>query len=38
LHAALLGFHHPKTDKYLEFDSQLPDDMQEAINNLKKYY
>ena len=38
LHAALLGFHHPKTDKYLEFDSELPDDMQEAINNLKKHY
>mgnify|MGYP001317966260 CR=1 FL=1 len=35
LHAALLGFHHPKTDKYLEFDSRLPDDMQEAINKLR---
>jgi len=36
LHAAVLGFHHPKTDKYLEFNAPLPDDMQEAINNLKE--
>ncbi len=36
LHAALLGFHHPKTEKYLEFDSPLPDDMQEAIKILEK--
>ena len=35
LHAAVLGFHHPKTGKYLEFNSPLPDDMQEAISTLK---
>ncbi|MBI3582891.1 MAG: RluA family pseudouridine synthase [Nitrospinae bacterium] len=27
LHAAILGFIHPKTGKYLEFNAQLPDDM-----------
>ncbi|MDP6625832.1 MAG: RluA family pseudouridine synthase [Nitrospinota bacterium] len=36
LHAAVLGFHHPKTGKYLEFNSPLPDDMQEAISKLEK--
>lgn len=33
LHAKLLGFHHPKTGKYMEFDSPLP---QEFINVIKK--
>lgn len=33
LHAKLLGFHHPKTGGYMEFDSPLP---QEFINVIKK--
>ena len=33
LHAKLLGFHHPKTGKYMEFDSPLP---QEFVNVIKK--
>jgi 23S rRNA pseudouridine1911/1915/1917 synthase len=33
LHAKLLGFHHPKTGEYMEFDSPLP---QEFINVIKK--
>lgn len=36
LHAALLGFNHPKTNKHLEFTSPLPEDMQEVIRELKK--
>lgn len=31
LHAALLGFKHPVTGKYIEFNSPLPPDMQEAL-------
>lgn len=33
LHAKILGFHHPKTGEYMEFNSPLP---QEFINILKK--
>lgn len=33
LHAKLLGFHHPTTGEYLEFESPLP---QEFINVIKK--
>lgn len=33
LHAKLLGFHHPKTGEYLEFDSPLPS---EFVNVIKK--
>lgn len=35
LHAQTLGFRHPKTDKYMEFSSDIPKDMQELINNLR---
>jgi len=31
LHAKMLGFVHPKTGKYMEFTSDLPDDMNELI-------
>ncbi len=34
LHARTIGFVHPRTGKYLEFSSPLPDDMQEIINLL----
>ncbi len=36
LHAAVLGFVHPRTGKYLEFRSELPDYFKEYLNNLEK--
>jgi len=35
LHAALLGFTHPVTRSYMEFESPMPDDMQQALDRLK---
>ncbi len=35
LHAKKLGFIHPKTEKYMEFDSQLPSYFAEYIKKLK---
>ncbi len=35
LHAAVLGFIHPATGKYLEFSAPLPDDMEGLIKMLK---
>jgi len=32
LHAKTLGFYHPGTKKFMEFTSELPDDMQGLIN------
>lgn len=37
LHAKLLGFKHPTTGKYMEFDSELPEDMQQVIERWKSY-
>ncbi len=37
LHAKTLGFTHPKTGKYLEFDSVLPDDMTACIEKWRNY-
>ena len=37
LHAHLLGFFHPKNDKYVEFKSGLPKDFKELINYISKY-
>jgi 23S rRNA pseudouridine1911/1915/1917 synthase len=34
LHAKTLGFVHPKTDKFMSFDSELPEDMQTLISKL----
>lgn len=34
LHARMLGFSHPKTNKYLEFSSEIPQDMQELMDSL----
>ena len=31
LHAKVLGFTHPKTGKYMEFTSELPEKMKELI-------
>ncbi len=36
LHAAILGFIHPKTGKYLEFTAQLPDDMKDILIFLRR--
>jgi 23S rRNA pseudouridine1911/1915/1917 synthase len=36
LHAKNLGFIHPTTGKYMEFDSQLPEYFQEILDKLRK--
>jgi len=38
LHSTLLGFVHPGTGKYVEFESPVAADMQKIISNLKKIY
>lgn len=35
LHAKILGFNHPKTNKYLEFESPLPDKFVEILDKFK---
>tara|TARA_B100000575_G_scaffold82626_1_gene64984 strand:+ start:2266 stop:3273 length:1008 start_codon:yes stop_codon:yes gene_type:complete len=37
LHAKILGFFHPETNKWLEFDSEIPDDMSKVIDKWRKY-
>ncbi|OYD15835.1 hypothetical protein CH330_04600 [candidate division WOR-3 bacterium JGI_Cruoil_03_51_56] len=37
LHAARLGFNHPRTRKYIEFSSSLPDDMEQLLFYLEKH-
>ncbi len=37
LHAKSLGFIHPITKKDMDFDSQLPDDMQQVISKWEAY-
>ena len=34
LHAKSLGFIHPRTEKFMQFDSELPDDMADLIHRL----
>ena len=34
LHAAKLGFYHPESGEWTEFDSPLPDDLKKALNKL----
>jgi 23S rRNA pseudouridine1911/1915/1917 synthase len=36
LHAGVLGFVHPSTGEYMEFESQLPDDFQAVLERLRK--
>jgi len=36
LHAKTLGFIHPTTKEYIEFDSELPDYYEDILNNLRK--
>jgi len=35
LHAKELGFSHPRTNEYLQFDSELPADMTKLLNKLR---
>ena len=35
LHAKILGFKHPKSGKYIEFSSNLPDDLNLILKKLK---
>jgi 23S rRNA pseudouridine1911/1915/1917 synthase len=35
LHAAVLGFKHPITGEYLEFEASLPEDMKQLIHSLR---
>jgi len=37
LHAARLGFNHPRTRKYIEFSSSLPDDMERLLLYLEDH-
>jgi len=37
LHAKTLGFKHPATGKFIRFDSELPDDMQQVIEKWRRY-
>ncbi|WP_100404543.1 RluA family pseudouridine synthase [Bacillus solitudinis] len=36
LHASVLGFKHPRTDKFLEFEAPLPEDMKILLDHLRK--
>lgn len=36
LHAAVLGFQHPKTEKYLEFTAPLPKDMEGIMEQFRQ--
>jgi len=38
LHAALLGFYHPRTQEFMEFEAPLPDYFQEFLEKLHKMY
>ncbi|MBS9774066.1 MAG: RluA family pseudouridine synthase [Tenacibaculum sp.] len=37
LHAKTLGFTHPKTGEFLQFNSELPNDMVECLNKWRTY-
>jgi 23S rRNA pseudouridine1911/1915/1917 synthase len=37
LHAKTLGFVHPVTRQFVQFDSEIPDDMKEAIEKWENY-
>lgn len=37
LHAKSLGFHHPKNDKWIQFDSDLPSDLSNVIDRWRNY-
>ncbi|MFD2212933.1 RluA family pseudouridine synthase [Metabacillus endolithicus] len=35
LHAGILGFEHPRTKEYLEFEAPLPNEFEEVLNSIK---
>ena len=37
LHAKTLGFVHPKTDEFMRFTSEIPEDMQQCIEKWRNY-
>ena len=37
LHAKSLGFIHPKTKKFMQFDSEIPEDMLTVVDKWEKY-
>ena len=37
LHAYHLGFNHPKTNKYIEFNNNIPEDMKNLLDLIVKY-
>ena len=37
LHAKTLGFEHPKTGEWMQFDSTIPADLQEALEKWRHY-
>ena len=37
LHAYILGFLHPRTKKYVEYKTELPEDMSQLLQFLLKY-
>ncbi len=37
LHAQTLGFIHPKTGEFLQFDTELPEEMQQVIQKWDTY-
>ena len=37
LHAKYLGFEHPGTGKWMAFDSDIPEDMQQVIKKWRTY-
>ncbi|MFD1955172.1 RluA family pseudouridine synthase [Paenibacillus thailandensis] len=36
LHAAVIGFKHPRTGDYLEFEAPVPDDMEQVLQSLRQ--
>ena len=36
LHAKLIGFNHPRTNEYLEFTTDIPDNFKEILEKLRK--
>jgi 23S rRNA pseudouridine1911/1915/1917 synthase len=37
LHAKTLGFHHPVTNQFMRFDSELPKDFSDVLTKWEKY-
>jgi 23S rRNA pseudouridine1911/1915/1917 synthase len=38
LHAKILGFDHPSTNRYMEFNSDLPEYFEMLLEDLRKNY